>query len=426
MDFLTKLPNELIIEIFEYCKVLPLTLVCKKFNEVIGNSTTLMRKVSLTVSEKSDGKTLSSSRRKHQSVSFKFNYKISESFVNVLDSYEIKSLELLRCIVTWNVFLKLLKATPELESLSIFTTFLKNVEEMSSFEPPQLTKLKKLNMRNSAPKYLNFLTKAPLEKVLLVIDERTNESTIDFLKQHPSIKAFDYFHVNVIEDTLFTVLIQETKSLDRLHLEADCVDMSCVRDLNVRNTTVKHLNICNTTKMPNDYNRLLEFFKNVKSVEIEMNTALEAGHIVQLQQQWPELESLSITHCRGDYFSYVQFNSLKELVLTDGAYSTDEWSRFASRNQTIEKIIIKDESTSDDIFRTLCNEFRHLKHLEINYDPERLTSDVMNFICDPLFPSNIRFLKIVQRSWPDTSFLVITEQHKQVLNNKLGFHFCLN
>jgi hypothetical protein len=157
-----------------------------------------------------------------------------------------------------------------------------------------------------------------------------------------------------------------------------------------------------------------------------MNNILEASNVIQLQQQAPNLESLIITNCSGDYFNNLRFRNLKHLKLTDANFSVEEWTRFADRNPLIEKVVVKDEYINNEIFRIICLEFRNLKHLELNYDPQKLTIEILDFIFDSNFPSNIRILKIAQRVSSADDFFTLSDEHKKALNANLGFQCNFN
>jgi F-box-like len=428
MDYLSKLPNEILLDLFEYCRVLPLFLVCKKFNQVISNSPALMRKISLVISEKISSSTLVKSERSHQAAYFKFNYKITDDCLEILTEFSgIKSLELMRCIVPADVFLKMLKALPNLETMSIYTTYLKNKEHLKSFEAPRLTKLKRLNFRNSDEKFLDFLRNSSLKSLYIGYPAQySTKILVDFLKLQRKLRTIEYLSVASVDDSLMNLIAQDMPNLEKLHIECDKLDMSLIGGLELSNSSVLSLNLYGDFSQAADINVVLNFFKNLKVLEIEMNNKLEPANILQLQQLTPKVASLFITHCSGDYFDSIQLRNLKQLKLTDASFSADEWSRLSTRNPSIEKIVIKDESITDEVFRIICLEFRNLKHLEMFYDPQRLTPEILDFVCDTNFPPNIRFLKITQRSAPTENFLALSDDHKRALNSNLGFRTIFN
>lgn len=428
MNYFSKLPNEILVDIFERCRVLPLVLVCMKFNEIISKSPTLMKKISLVISEKISASNLVKSERIHQAVYFKFNYKITDECLDILAEFSgIKSLELMRCIVNADLFLRMLEALPNLETLSIYTTYLKNKDHMKTFEPPRLMKLKRLNFRNSDEKFLEFLNNSTLQSLYVGFPAQyPTKILVDFLQCQPKLKTIEYLSIASVEASLMTLIAQEMQSLEKLHLESDKLDMSAIGSLELCNTSVQSLNLYGDFSQAADINIVLNFFKSLRVLEIEMNNKLEPANIFQLQQKTTKLNSLFITHCSGDYFNTIQLRNLKHLKLTDSAFTADEWSRFASRNPSIEKIIIKDDSITNDLFRTICLEFGNLKHLEMFYDPQRLTREILDFICNTNFPCNIRFLKVTQRSAPTENFFTLSDDHKQALNANLGFRTIFN
>ena len=76
---------------------------------------------------------------------------------------------------------------------------------------------------------------------------------------------------------------------------------------------------------------------------------------------------------------------------------------------------------------TITQELRNLRYFEVFYDPQRLTNEILNYICDPLFPQNIRTVKIRKRNWQQysNSYFSLTTEHKNLLNNNLGFTLIL-
>lgn len=425
MDYFSSLPNEILLDIFEYCKLLPLVLVCKKFNEVISRSPILMRKISLVISEKTPALKLLQSERSHRAIFFKFNYKITEECLEVLTTFSgIKSLELMRCIVKADLFLRMLTSLPNLETLSIYTTYLKNVEEISDFEPPELRKLKRLNFRTSDEKFLRFLHKSSLESLYVGYPVQYSIKTLlDFLQTQPNIKTIEYLNVACVDAALMTLITQHLSSLENLHLESDKLDMNLIGSLELSNTSVKSLNLYGNFNQAADLNIVISFFRNLKFLEIEMNNMLEPAVVQHLPSK---LQSLSITLCSGDYFNAIQLNSLKRLKLSEGSFTADEWSRFASRNPSIETIVIKDETITNEVFRLICLEFRKLSHLELFYDPQRLTLEILDFICDENFPRNIRFLRITQRNSSAESFFTLSDEHRKAIDSNFGFKAVFN
>jgi hypothetical protein len=203
-----------------------------------------------------------------------------------------------------------------------------------------------------------------------------------------------------------------------------------VRELELLNTSVEYLNICGFPENEGDHNAdyftVVSFFKSLKTIEIEMNNHLETDLLLLLHPILSRLESLIITFCSGEYFNTLALPSLKALQLTDGTPTVASWVHFAQRNPSIESLIIKDESITSEVFRTICTEFRSLKHLEINYDPQRLTNEILGYIFSPDFPTNIRSLKITQRASPSERFLVPTTAQLRTLDMNPGLKCIFN
>lgn len=424
MDYLSKLPSEVLIEIFQYGQVSYLFLVCKKFNEVISKTPSLVKKVNLLITDKTDTSELMKSDRNHQGILFKFNYKITDSCIELLKTFRgIKSLEFMRCIVPAKLFLEMLAALPSLETISLYTTYLKDVEQMVTLKAPNTIKLKNLNFRNSSDKFLIILSGAFLERISVSFSSQYTPRILnDFLKSQGKIGNMLSISVPTIDDSIFTNIME--MSLRKLNLSIDQLKMDSIRSLELTNKSVTTLNLCGDTNPVVDFPFILSGFKNIKHLEIEMNTLAESpGYI---QQFAPNIESLTITHCSGVQFHTLRLNNLKRLTLEDGNYSGDQWIRLARQNPFLKKLVIKDESITDETFRIICNEFRNLQHFESFYDPQRLSSEILNNVCGESFPSNIRFLKITQLVKSNVDFLILNDEHKMILNANSRLKYIFN
>jgi F-box-like len=437
MSLLESLPVEILLEIFEYCKVQPLMRVCTTFKELIVNSPQLMRKVNLIISEKSPLSLLTKMERNIQSVYFKFHYKIDESCLKLFEAFnEVKSIEFVRCIVSVNVFMQILKSLPHLESLSVYATHLRGKDEMcedswSNLDVPVLKRLKNLNFRNSDIGFLRFLQGAKIKTLSALLPAQYSPDDLaTFLQTQSSIRTIESLSVSKVDGSLLTILLKDSNHLKRLHIECDRIDMTSVRELELSNTSIEYLNLCGFPETEGDFSadfiRVSNFFKGLKTFEIEMNNHLEPDLVAQLHPVFSKLECLIITHCSGDYFNSIALPKLKCLQLTDGTQSARDWTHFSQRNPSIQSIIIKDESITSSVFRTICTEFRNLKHFEVNYDPQRLTPEILDFICDEHFPQNIKSLKVTQRVSSQERFLTLTHNQLRALDKNPGFNCVFN
>lgn len=198
---LSKLPNEILIKILNYCKVLKLTQVSRRFNDIIGNSSLLMSKIHLVITEKSQNSEIIKSKRKYQNILIKFNYKINQHALDIFEKIgeNVKQLELVRCIVHEKDFISILESFPNLEMISIFATFLKN-EALIDKEVPLMVKLKKLVFRNSSPKFLLFLQNSPnLKHINIVFPFNQHSDVNGFFKTHQNIQEIENL---MIDETL--------------------------------------------------------------------------------------------------------------------------------------------------------------------------------------------------------------------------------
>lgn len=432
MDYLSNLPNEILLEIFGYCRIVSLTCVCKKFNELISNTPSLMRKVNLKLM---DGGTSASemtkSKRQHQAIHFKFNYRIREDSLQLLNHFRgIKTLEFIRCIIQFDLFEQLLRAVEHLETISINVTYLKEKDKTEA-RPPRLSKLKYLIFKNSDADFLQFFRNAQLERVSIQFPTQYPLTILeDFLRLQPNIKIIDSLCATSIQDLLMTIVTQELKSLQKLYLNVARMNLETIKYLDLKNNSVRFLSLSGNSTDDDGVLIALAFFKQLMTLEIEFNTYLNADRMVQIQEQTPKLQSLYITQCQGDFFNRIQLRDLKHLHLEDypSNVSIGDWTALANRNPFIEKLVLKNISLTDEVFKTICNEFGNLKHLELIYNrlsDNQMTAEVLNFVCDPNFPSNIRFLKI-PRFFAGEDDSLLTDEQKNVLNTNKGFKFILS
>lgn len=253
MDLLSSLPNEILIKIFEDCKMLRLTQVSRKFNDIISNSQVLMKKVQLLITEKSSLEILES-QRKHQNIFIKFNYKVGEDALEIIRKFgsDIKKIEMMRSIVHEKTFYEILRAAPNLETLSIFTTFLRSDFEVE-MEPLELKKLKELNFRNSDQKFLNFLENAIGIKNLnaAFLHNQPPELMTNFFTKHQSIEVIENLMVSSMDDTLLAQVLS-LPNLKKLSIEIDKLDMASIKNLALENFSVKSLNLFGSADNSND------------------------------------------------------------------------------------------------------------------------------------------------------------------------------
>lgn len=425
MVHLLQLPDELLEEIFSYCKVLSLIGVCKKIEKLIIESSILMRKLELMYTKAPEPCEIVKSKRKYQAIVFTFDYHLRDEILEVLQAFPFKSLQMLRCIIDADLFRRCLLCLPMLESLSIFTTMLKQKESLPLMEKPIMPKLKTFNFRNSDIGFYDFLKNAPIVKLSTAPAVQNSPSaTTKFLKEHPTITTVDPILFRNIDDNLLICLAQKMKKLKRLYIQDCSLEPSeQVKSMKLSNTSVQSLAILVNVQA---LAYVVSIFKNVKNLEIETNQSLEPAIIAQLQNILPNLESLSIEDCFGEYINHLNWRNLKCLKLNDGAYSAEEWTSFSNRHPFIEKIVLTDESMTDEVFTAICLEFKRLKHFECYYDPQRLTVEILDFICDRNFPRNIRKVKITQRNHGGISFMELSSAHKKEVNANRGFQLIFN
>lgn len=432
MDYLSNLPNEIIIKIFQYCKIVPLSQTSSKFNDLIGNSSVLMKKINLVITEKSKSSEIVKSKRKFGKVLIKFNYKINESILEIFDHFSngIRSLELLRCILTEDLFVKILKSLPNLSTLTTHITYFKsNIDGCDTDKRIilKLNSLKELNYRNSDHKILPMLASDSIRKINITSSVQHSVSiTKKYLEQFHKLEVIENFMLSKIENIILTHIVCDLKYLRKLCLEIESINIEAVRNLQIENASIEILNLIGSPAIAMDFNVILSFFKKVRRLEIEINNSLDATNMQHLNNS---IESLVIKNCSGDFFNHISLPNLRYFELSDVSIAIlqAEWINFSQRNPKANVLKIKDESISNEIFINIAQQFRNLQHLELFYDPQRLTNEILDFISDStLFPRNIKILKLSQRhrNGVDT-FFVLTEEHKSSLQNNLGFQLIL-
>lgn len=206
MSYLSKLPNEILIKILEYCKVLRLTLVSKRFNEVISGSSVLMSKIQLVITSNLE---ILQSERKFQNILIKFNYDIDENAVEIIKKFgvSIKQLEMIRCIVRQDDFIKIIKSLPNLEAITIITTFLKDVAAPAELDVPLM--IKKIAFRSSNLKFLKILRTSALKRINCTFPWPQDQEAADFLNAHPNIEEIENLTVGKIDEKLLGHVLGE-------------------------------------------------------------------------------------------------------------------------------------------------------------------------------------------------------------------------
>jgi hypothetical protein len=418
MDFISNLPEPLLIEIFKNCKrILPLTYVCKKFDKIISTSAPLMERLKLVVQvgrinqiEKSD--------RAHRNMFIKFDYQIDERHYQLMTKFQkLTSIELVRCIIQANAFLKILENIPNLKSLNIVTTFLKSVEFNDVI--PRAENLKIISLRNSDELFLKFLANSMnIEFVSLAFQKMCSIVAVqDFFETHKNIKIIDRLCIPRIDQSLLYTILNDL-NLTRLNIELDKIEFSTLDELKevVQNNSIHSLNLYES----GDINLFLQLFKNLRNLEIEMNSELTPEMLIQATQTHTELESLLVMDCieieATDSLLQMSLRNLKSLK-SKFKFSANGWIEFSRRNPNIVTLKIMDSMT-DEVFRNICLNFHNLIRLELIILGEpSLTSHTLDFICSENFPKNIQFIEVTREFDLPIQNFVLSENHLNYLKN---------
>jgi F-box-like len=416
-----RLPDEILIMIFNHCEVLPLTQVSKRFKDVIETSC-LMRKVQLIIAEKISPAL--KTNRNYQNVKIKFRYNDNDKIVDILGHYgsSIRQLELTRCIIDGKSLYDCFKAMPNLETLNVSSTFIKG-NYLEEHDLPPLS-IKNINIRTSDKRFLDLIN-GSLKVLHLHLPRLSTHELIKFFDRNENVEEISSFLAAAVTEDLLT-RICSLKKLKKL-----CIDMSKVDHAfigrEIQNFTVRKLILFNEPESPHDIDGCLRIFKHLKALEMDMNVNLEPENMTNLQRT--SIESLKMLQDSGDeYFNHIELPTLKHLWLASACYYPDQWTDFAQRNPNIESIVIADLSTSNEIFTLICQQFRNLNYLEVFHDPERLEiQEALNYICDDNFPQGIKTVKIKSRG-SDNYYanLIFTEEQKNQLNKKIGFRLHLS
>lgn len=400
-----QLPNEVIINIFKYCKVTPLLLVSQKFHEIIINSPKLMFKFPLLLSEKNVRESyqlILKSRRKWQVILLKFNYKVNEPCLEIVRKIGngIKQMEIVRSIIKAAVFVEMLELLPNLANCAIYTTYLQMQEEITadSIFPP-MKKLRKLSFRNSDELFLRFLQHSVLHTVNISFPPQyALHSIINFLDKQRSIQVIENMSVSHVDLRLLTFVVDDLSNLVELHLEVDKLASLATSNLLLCNKRVKFLSLYGNPANIAGLNCILSVFKDIRALEFEMNLTLQPENMNHLRRTAPMLEKLLISNCSFPNFNELYgFKHLKYFEITE-SFSVEDWGVFAQRNSTIETLILKDELTTDAHFNFFINALPCLQHLEFFYTPELLTTDVFDLITLENMSKNLKVIKILQRN----------------------------
>lgn len=177
------LPNDLLVEIFQFCRILPLTLVCSKINEIIGQSSKLMKKIILKFQKEFDQNQFVYSR-KYQSVLILRNWDqlLNKNFLEIFKMFNFKTLEIRECQLTLNNFIKCLEFAPNLENLIIDRMSMKSIDEGDHFCPPTLNNFKSLKFISSDREFLKCFKNSSLEKIEIMSYMQSPSDIINFLQ----------------------------------------------------------------------------------------------------------------------------------------------------------------------------------------------------------------------------------------------------
>lgn len=412
MDFISNLPETLLIEIFKNCKrILPLCYVCKRFNKIISTSAPLMNRLKLVITSGSLNR-IEESERIHRNAFIKFDYQIDERHYQLMTRFqELRSIEFVRCIIQADAFFKILENIPNLKSLYIVSTFLRSVE-FNDVIPPRAENLKIISLRNSDELFLRFFSNSmSIEFVHLAFQKTCSIVAVqDFFETHKNtIKVIDRLSIPSIDlSLLFTVL--NDMNIERLNIELDRIELSTLTDLrDTENKTIHHLSLYGS----GDINLMLCFFKKLRHLEIEMNSEMTPENLIQATQIHSELESLIVMDCTGiettDSLLQISLRNLKRLK-SGFKFSVNGWREFARRNPNIVNFKLLD-SITDGEFQSICLNFHQLQRLELMFDHPSMTTLTLDFICSDNFPKNIRFIEITREVDSQWRNFVLTENH---------------
>lgn len=421
MDYISNLPVEVLVEIFKYCSLKKLKLVSRKFNDVIVGSRQLMNRL-----------TFGAYRIIMESTTVEIEdirlIKIDHGFIERFSAFHnVSSLSFdSSFVLPEKLFVLMMNRLSCLKTMSFETVRLRSAESVE-LAVPQMLKLKTLSFDDSDDKILTFLKRACLESLTLGRSHNLNhtEHLIGFLKSQKNIKDIRLCGSNYVDDEILSIIFREMKNLKKFFLGCNYFNMR--NPMGVTNSTITtlSLSIWSAETVPRI---VLNIFKSVK------NLALANTKANLIEPFAASLESLTIW--RGYYtheLCSLQIPNLKYLKVfasLQSDISSEGWEMLlASRNpmmNTIETLIIQDHTITNSMFASICSEFRNLHHFEVFYKPDRLTSDILNWICDPNFPRNIRFLKITQKARSDSNFLALTENQKTALHAKTWLKCIVN
>lgn len=219
------------------------------------------------------------------------------------------------------------------------------------------------------------------------------------------------------------ISILDMKKLKKLSMNLEKVSLEAVRNVDVVNDSVNSLSLVGNSNPPEVFSHLIALFKGLKKLEVESNSALTP---YDMHFNSIPIESLTFTHCLVDHHRFLHLPSLKHLSLHDASnFTNEDWNHLATLNPKIEMLNVKDESICNEKFTTITQSMLKLRHFELFFDPQRLTSDILNFIAGDHFPLNIKILKICERNPSSERIFQLTSFQKEMLNLRHGFQLYL-
>lgn len=467
------LPCEILHEIFSFLSSSELkcvSMVCQNFSSVIEESSKLMRKFFIAITNKKrwDFKTIAELRRVHQNlVFFDCDNFPDETLLRGLQNIgsNVKSLELNYCNLYIDEFLKILSETSHLTSLSlIHSKILEKPQQFLNFE--YLTQLKlveseielelfenasslrevhiEINDTNTVDlsSFQKILFRQTKLKSLVMINLRLSNlfddasqacsfqlDSLNVVNCH--FKARENFEDFIAQQrALFDIEISISAmklALDRMrYFDGILERLMCKKKVNIFALNIENYNFTNFNFLPstqienlNLYLRttnfsVINFLKispNIKSLELDVKELNDEE--IKFLNEYAPLTHLKISSLSSENFSRLKLKSIKSLHV-ETCVEPCHWHKFIESNQGITQLVINFSFLMDFDMNLLNHITQNLKieHLELIDKYVGFENTIYEEICENC--KSLKYLKL----WNINIEKNFTDEDKDFLRRK--------
>jgi hypothetical protein len=409
---MNKLPNELLLDIFEYLPgvdLVSLSGVCRNFNEIISN-TELSKKLTLHFRKLNENVDEVVNCRRYENLKIGFYKPSLHPLILKEIGSNLNSIEFAYCNLKLDIVRRILGACPNVKRLKFFKAHLSDVPNSLRLPLPVLINVD-LTFTYSDPRIFKILNNCVVRK--LYLDHKYKMATenvddfMEFLSRQDHLEDLTlthFFRTNLFITNWLNLVTFRLKVLRLLHVSlARTVHFKEFLAQNHLDTLqvleIKKLDKCNLTNIINfcSYLKELKIDELESLAEVEELKSLEKLAIFaqlpltldQLIHKFPSLQVVETNYCRLIYdedeflrvhgrISYpknflelhvidttitmLRTKTIKKLVLKNARINDDD---FFEANHQIEELFIENCHFGDDIMAKFIHTMPNLTKFSI-------------------------------------------------------------